>query len=123
LTTDILSRYFQIGIFKDASGGAKLYQVAATFAFFRGISLEVSGVVSVPGRLLHMVSHHDNGIFLGQFVDQFLKLTGDNRVQGRTGLFHGHNIRFGGNGAGDTEPLLLGLLVGFLRKFIPTDRS
>ncbi len=64
-------------------------------------------MVGHPRRLLHVVRHDDDRHVRGDLGDGLLDPAGGCRVKGRAGLVHQQHIRLDGQGAGDTQPLLL----------------
>ena len=66
-----------------------------------------AGVVAHAGRLLHVVGHEDDRVALLELHHQILDLRRGHRVDGRAGLVHEQDLRLGGDGARDAQPLLL----------------
>src|SRR5579863_9406419 len=65
------------------------------------------GELRYPRRLLHVVSNDRDRIVVSQLVDQFLDLSGRNRIERRAGLIEQDHFGTHGDGAGDAQPLLL----------------
>ena len=64
-------------------------------------------IVADARRLLHVVGNHDEAVLLAQFPDQFVDQRRRDRIQGRGRFVKQEHFGLDGDGAGDTQPLLL----------------
>ena len=81
---DILLGALVVGRGENLFRRAEFHQLA---------QIHEGGVVGRARGLLHIVGHDDDGVIVGQFVDQFLDLGGRNRIERRAGLVQQDHFR------------------------------
>src|SRR3990170_2908236 len=69
--------------------------------------MEEGGALRYARRLLHGMGDDDNAVILLQLLHQRLDARRGDRIERRAGLVHEDHLRVHGDGAGNTEPLLL----------------
>src|SRR6516165_6796981 len=69
--------------------------------------MEVRGALRYACRLLHGVGDDHDRVGLAQLIDQVLDARGGDRIERRAGLVHEYHLGLHGDGARDTEALLL----------------
>ncbi|CDN42745.1 hypothetical protein BN871_BW_00170 [Paenibacillus sp. P22] len=75
---------------------------------FHELSIEEEyRAVGNPGRLMHVVRHHDDRILFLELADELLDLERRDRVQSGRSLVHEQHLRLHGQSARDAQPLLL----------------
>src|SRR6266852_4793068 len=82
-------------------------QLVGRPGFNQAALVEEAGEIGDTGGLLHVVRHDDDGVLALQLKDQVLDFQGGGRVEGRGRFIQEQDLRVGGQGAGDAQPLLL----------------
>src|SRR3990172_11795016 len=93
---------------EDLAGLSELHQNSPTSGgLLVNLCVEESRLIGDPGRLLHVVSHDDDGVVFFQFLHQVFYADCCDRVESRRRFVHQYHIMLHTDRPRDAEALLL----------------